>query len=72
MNRIERERLNAEIEERERIRACNSGEFRRQLAMLPRVCNDCLAKTVKVVCPRCGGQTDIDETSDYYPSSMEG
>jgi len=32
----------------------------------PRVCNECCLQTTKVLCPRCGGQTDIDETSDYY------
>ena len=27
----------------------------------PRICIDCCLRTNKVICPRCGGQTDIDE-----------
>ena len=26
----------------------------------PRVCNECCLQTTKVLCPRCGGQTDLD------------
>lgn len=38
--------------------------------LVPRICIDCLLKTTRVICPRCGGQTDIDETSDYYCPEM--
>ena len=38
----------------------------RQWGNQPRQCDDCCLKTTKIVCPRCGGQCDIDETSDYY------
>jgi len=27
----------------------------------PRICIDCTLRTVKLICPRCGGQTDEDE-----------
>ena len=25
------------------------------------VCNDCGQLTVRAICPRCGGQTDVDQ-----------
>jgi len=61
MNRITRERINADIEESAHIRDLN-----RKFLLQPRVCDDCCLKTTRIVCPRCGGQCDIDETSDYY------
>mgnify|MGYP001455764372 CR=1 FL=1 len=29
----------------------------------PRICIDCCLRTAKLVCPRCRGETDIDEYS---------
>ena len=61
MNRIHRERLEQEIEEHEHVR-----ELNKQFHAQPRQCIDCLLKTTRVICPRCGGECDIDVDSDYY------
>jgi hypothetical protein len=29
-----------------------------------RICNECCFSTTRIICPRCGGETDIDEVRD--------